>query len=129
MQFIVTVYIDQALVDALPAGQFDAMMRDCIAHADHLREIGKLHDSAMLEPAPSSRTLRTRNGKQAVLDGPFAETKEMLGGYNIIEAASLDEAVRIASEFPWTETGCVEIRPIRDLAAVRQGVGAGDEPA
>jgi hypothetical protein len=53
----------------------------------------------------------------------------MLGGYNIIEAPNLDEAVRIASEFPWTETGCVEIRPIRDMAAVRRRVGADEQPA
>ena len=67
--------------------------------------------------------------KVTITDGPFMETKEMLGGYNIIEAPNLDEAVRIASKFPWTETGCVEIRPIRDIAAVRLRVGAGEQPA
>ncbi len=59
-----------------------------------------------------------------MVDGPFAETKEYLGGFNLIEAADMDEAVRIASEFPWTRTGSVEIRPVRDFDAVRRRVGA-----
>ena len=58
-----------------------------------------------------------------MLDGPFAETKEVLAGYNIIEADSLDEAVAIAAEFPWAQTGCIEVRPIRDMDAVRTRVG------
>ena len=68
--------------------------------------------------------MRIRDGKAQVLDGPFAETKEVLCGYNIIEAGSMEEAVRIASAFPWTRTGCVEVRPIRDMGAVRTRVGA-----
>jgi hypothetical protein len=72
--------------------------------------------------------VRIRNGRTSVVDGPFAETKEMLGGFNLIEAADMDEAVRIAAEFPWTATGCVEIRPIRDMNAVRRRVGAANQP-
>jgi hypothetical protein len=58
-----------------------------------------------------------------MVDGPFAETKEVLGGFNLIEAEDMDEAVRIASEFPWASTGCVEVRPVREIAAVRARVG------
>ena len=129
MKYLLLIYNDEKLLDALPAGSADAMMRECFNHADDLRGQGALLESQQLEPASTAKTVRIRNGRTSVVDGPFAETKEMLGGYNIIEASSLDEAVRIASEFPWTETGCVEIRPIRDLAAVRQRVGAGEEPA
>jgi hypothetical protein len=57
-------------------------------------------------------------------DGPFAETKEMIAGFNVIEADSMDEAVRIAAEFPWAQTGCVEVRPIVDFDDVRAQVGA-----
>jgi hypothetical protein len=57
-------------------------------------------------------------------DGPFAETKEQLGGFNLIEAESLDEAVRIAAKFPWARTGCIEVRAVRDLATVREQVAA-----
>ena len=67
--------------------------------------------------------MRWRNGRVSVVDGPFAETKEMLGGFNLIEAESLEEAVRIASEFPWARTGCVEVRAVRDISEVRRRVG------
>jgi hypothetical protein len=103
------------------------MMRECFIHADELREQGSLRQSQQLEAPATAKTVRVRAGKVNVVDGPFAETKEMLGGFNLIEAADMDEAVRIASEFPWTATGCVEIRPIRDMAAVRRRVGAADQ--
>jgi hypothetical protein len=128
MKYLLLIYSDDRLIDALPTGRADAMMRDCFNHADELRGQGALLESQQLEAPATAKTVRVRNGRTTVVDGPFAETKEMLGGYNIIEAPSLDEAVRIASEFPWTETGCVEIRPIRDMAAVRRRVGAGDQP-
>ena len=128
MKYLLLIYNDDQLVDALPAGRADAMMRHCFNHADELREHGALLESQQLEAPSTAKTVRIRNGRTTVVDGPFAETKEMLGGYNIIEAPSLDEAVRIASEFPWTETGSVEIRPIRDMGAVRRRVGAGDQP-
>ena len=67
--------------------------------------------------------MRVRNGRKSVLDGPFAETKEVLGGFNIVEAPNIDEAIRIAEEFPWAKLGSIEVRPIRDMAAIRQSVG------
>jgi hypothetical protein len=124
MKFLLLIYNDDTLLEALPAGQADAMMRDCFNHADELRGQGQLIDSQQLEAPSTAKSVRVRNGRVSVVDGPFAETKEMLGGFNVIEAADLDDAVRIASEFPWTQTGCVEIRPIRDIAAVRRKVGA-----
>ena len=57
-------------------------------------------------------------------DGPFAEAKEVLGGFNLIEAENMEHALRIAAEFPWARTGCVEVRPVRDIATVRRRVGA-----
>jgi hypothetical protein len=124
MKYLLLIYNDDALLDALPAGEADAMMHGCFMHADELREKGCLLDSQQLEEPVSAKTVRVRGGRVSVVDGPFAETKEMLGGFNLIEAANLDEAIRIASEFPWTRTGCVEIRPVRDLATVRRRVGA-----
>ena len=127
MQFLLLIYNDDSLLDALPAGEADAMMRECFDHADALREQGSLRQSQQLEDAKIAKTVRRRGGTVSVVDGPFAETKEMLGGFNLIEAADMDEAVRIASEFPWTATGCVEIRPIRDIDAVRRRVGAANQ--
>jgi hypothetical protein len=122
MKFAILIYTDPALLDALPAGQFDAKMRDCLTHADELRETGCLLDSQMLESAPSARSVRVRKGRRTIVDGPFTETKEMLAGFNLIEAESMDEAVRIATEFPWVETGCVEVRAVQDIGAVRRRV-------
>jgi hypothetical protein len=68
--------------------------------------------------------VRSRNNRMTIVDGPFAESKEVLAGFNLIEAEDMDEAVRIASEFPWARTGCVEVRPVRDIQAVRKRVGA-----
>jgi len=128
MQFLLLIYTDNSLLEALPAGEADAMMRECLNHADDLREQGNLRQSQQLEAPATAKTVRIRAGRLNVVDGPFAETKEMLGGFNLIEAADMDEAVRIASEFPWTATGCVEIRPIRDMDAVRRRVGAANQP-
>ena len=64
------------------------------------------------------------DGRTTIVDGPFAETKEVLAGFNLIEAADMEEATRMAQEFPWTRTGCIELRPIRDMDAVRRRVGA-----
>ena len=127
MQYLMLVYADTALLDAVPQGEYDTMMRGCFEHADELHAEGKLVGSRQLEAPATARTIRTRSGRTTVVDGPFADTKEMLAGFNIIEADSLEDAVRIASEFPWSRTGAVEVRPIRDMDAVRQRVGA-DKP-
>jgi hypothetical protein len=124
MKFMLLIYNDPQRLDALPDGQFDASMRDCLAHADGLREKGKLLESQMLEDAPTAKSVRLRNGRLTTTDGPFAETKEVLGGFNLIEAEDMDEAIRIAAHFPWVTTGCVEIRPVRDIEMVREQVGA-----
>lgn len=123
MKFMLLVYTDDTMIDALPAGEYDAMMRSCFQHADELHEQGCLIESQQLEKAATTKTVRIRGGRTSVVDGPFAETKEILGGFNLIEAADMAEAVRIASEFPWVRTGCIEVRPVRDLTAVRRGVG------
>src|SRR5688572_10151915 len=122
MKFMLLIYNDSDLLQNLPAREFDATMRDCLAHADELRLEGRLLDSQMLEPAATAKSVRMRKGRLTTLDGPFTETKEVLGGFNLIEARDMEEAVRIAAQFPWTRTGCVEVRPVRDIEAVRQRV-------
>ncbi len=124
MKYLLMIYNDKPLLDALPAAEFDSRMRYCLSHADDLRRQGKLLDSQMLAEPSTAKSVRIRNGSQTTLDGPFAETKEVIAGFNLIEAESMDEAVRIAAEFPWTRTGCVEVRPILDIDTVRERVGA-----
>lgn len=124
MKFMLVIYNDPKLYDALPQQETDGMMRDCLAHADELRRDGFLKESQMLEDAEQAKSVRIRNGRPKITDGPFSEAKEVLGGFNLIEARDMDEAVQIASEFPWARTGCVEVRPVRDIAVVRRRVGA-----
>jgi hypothetical protein len=124
VKFMLLIYNDKALLDALPAAEFDSRMRYCLAHADDLRDRGKLLDAQMLAAPSDAKSVRIRNGRQITTDGPFAETKEMIAGFNVVEAENIDEAVRMAAEWPWAHTGCVEVRPIVDFADVRAQVGA-----
>jgi hypothetical protein len=124
MQYLLLVYIDQPLLDAAPPGEFETEMRQCLRHADEMAQQGRLLESQQLEPVATARTVRVRAGKTRIVDGPFAETKEVLAGYNIVEAASPDEAVRMAQEFPWIRYGSIEVRPIASIAAMRSRVGA-----
>lgn len=124
MQFLMLIYTDPQLLDALPDGEYDTWMRGCIRKADALREEGRLLASQQLEAPATGRSLRVRQGRETVLDGPFAETKEVLAGFNLIEAEDLDAAMAIAREFPWSRTGCIEVRPVRDFEGVRRRVGA-----
>jgi hypothetical protein len=124
VKFMLLIYIDNKMLDALPAGQFDTMMRDCLTHADELRTDGQLLESQMLEAVSTAKSVRIRGGRQTTIDGPFAEAKEVLGGFNLIEAEDIEEATRIAATFPWARVGCVEVRPVRDIGGVRQRVYA-----
>lgn len=129
MKFMLLIYNDHTLLDPLPPPQADAMMRECLDHADELRQEGRLIESQMLEGKDTAKSVRIRNARTRVTDGPFSEAKEVLGGFNLIEAENMDEAVRIAEAFPWAQTGCVEIRPVRDIAAVRRRVHQSSSPA
>jgi hypothetical protein len=124
MKFIVLIYNDTGMHDTLPQDHADAMMRECLTNAEELKANGRLLESQMLEAPSTAKSIRVRNGRRTTVDGPFAETKEMLGGFNLIEARDMDEALEIASTFPWAETGCVEVRPVRDIETVRQRVFA-----
>jgi hypothetical protein len=123
MKFMVLIYSDETLLDGLEPGAFDTEMRGCLAKADELRQRGSLIDSQMLEGANTAKSLRVREGRATVTDGPFTETKEFLAGFNLIEAADMEAALAIAAQFPWAKTGCIEVRPVRDIATVRQRPG------
>ena len=129
LKFLVLIYNDPELLDALPKREFDETMRGCIEHAGELQEQGYLIESQQLEPPSTAKSIRVRNGKKTMIDGPFSETKEVLGGFNLVEAENMDEAIRIAMEFPWAETGCIEVRPVQDIGAVARRVGAKRAPA
>ncbi|MEO8910724.1 MAG: YciI family protein [Gemmatimonadaceae bacterium] len=129
MKFMLLIYNDPTLLAAMPASEFDATMNDCITHADELRGDGYLLDSQQLEEPATAKSLRVRKGKQTIVDGPFSESKEVLGGFNLIEAENMEEALKIAAQFPWAETGCVEVRPVRDFQQVRERVSGSKRTA
>jgi len=123
MKFLVMIYNDDSLLEALPTGEADTLMRGCFQHADELRAKGKLLESQQLEAPSVSKSVRVRNNRMTVVDGPFTEAKEYLGGFNLIEAENMDEAVEIAKQFPWSRTGRIEVRPLKDLDEVRRSLG------
>jgi hypothetical protein len=124
MQYLTLIHIDPGLLAELPQAEYDRLMRGCFEKADALQQDGSLHGSQQLENPDSARTLRIRDGISRVTDGPFAETREFLAGFNLIEADSMDAAMAIAREFPWSRFGSIEVRPVRDMQAVREHVGA-----
>ena len=124
MKYLLLVYTDEELLAQAPQETLDEQMRQCLEHADELQEQGCLLGFQQLEAVAAAKSVRVRAGRTRVVDGPFAETKEVLAGFNLIEADSIEEAVRMAQEFPWTQYGCIEVRPVRDIDAVRTRVGA-----
>ena len=123
MQFLTLIHIDPALLAALPQDEYDRLMRGCFEKADAFRDAGCLLGSQQLEDPATARTLRVREGLSRVTDGPFAETREFLAGFNLIEAADAGEAMRIVRQFPWASYGSIEVREVEDLQAVRVRLG------
>lgn len=88
---------------------------ECVAYDEELKGRGVSIAAEALQPVRTATTVRVRNGKTSVIDGPFAETKEQLAGFYLVDARDLNEAIQIASGIPPAQVGCVEVRPIRDL--------------
>jgi hypothetical protein len=114
MKYLCLIYIDEKKLDDTPVELRDAVVRECVAHTDALRQEGRLIACERLQPVQSATTVRTIDGKMSVTDGPFAETKEQLAGFYMIEARDLNEAIRIASHIPPGRFGCIEVRPVMD---------------
>ena len=112
MQYMLLIYLDE---NALSEQERDACYADSAGYARQLYEQGKYIAAAPLHPTSTATSLRSRDGKQVITDGPFAETREQLGGYFLIEAANLDEAIEIASKIPAGRWGTVEIRPVIEI--------------
>lgn len=90
---------------------------ECLAYDQALRDGGRCLASEALQPVHTAATVRVRNGKVSVRDGPFTETKECLAGFYLIEAADLDDAIRVAAQIPPARVGSVEVRPVRELTS------------
>lgn len=108
MKYLCLVYLDENRLNELPD-------EDCVAYDSEIRDSGHCLASEALQPVQTATTVRVRNGKLSVTDGPFAETKEQLAGFYMIEAKDLNEAIRIAADIPPARVGCIEVRPIRPI--------------
>lgn len=115
MKYLCLVYLDEKRLGELPD-------EDCVAYDTAIRRSGHCVASEALESVQTATTVRVRNGKVSITDGPFAETKEQLAGFYMIEAGDLSEAIRIASGIPPARVGSIEVRPIRPI---RQTVAQG----
>jgi hypothetical protein len=108
MKYLCLVYGEEKEIGAMTDDE-------CMAYDQALRNEGKCLASEALQPAHTAATVRVRNGKVSIRDGPFAETKELLAGFYLIDAADLNEAIQIASQIPPARIGSIEVRPVREL--------------
>lgn len=115
MKFICLGYAEENKFENLSENQRDAMLDNCFSYDDVLRKNGHFTGGHALQPPRTARTLRWSNGKVAVTDGPYAETREQIGGILILEARDLEHAVELISKHPGVKFGPFEIRPVADL--------------
>jgi hypothetical protein len=112
MRFLCLVYFEPETLAALSPSEKTVLNRNSLAYNDELRGKSQYVAAEALEPAGRARTVRVRRGKMSVTDGPFAETKEVVGGFVLVEAAGMDEALEIAAGIPLARLGSIEVRPI-----------------
>lgn len=112
MQYLLTLYAEEAGWDRMSKDEQERGAAAYMAYAEALKQAGALKGSNRLQPIATATTVRTVNGKTQVLDGPYADTKEQLGGYFLIEAADLDAALSWAARCPGSQHGVIEVRPV-----------------
>lgn len=114
MKYLCLIYEDEKLWQELPKADADKLFAEYAVFKEGMKESGHLVACNPLRPSHTATTVRVRDGKISATDGPFAETKEQLGGYFLIEVTDLNEAIQVAGKIPGARIGCVEVRPIAD---------------
>jgi hypothetical protein len=112
MKYLCLVYLDERKLAEVPDS-------DCLAFSEGIKKTGHRIAAEALQSVHTATTVRVRNGKVSMTDGPFAETKEQLAGFYLIDAKDLDEAVELASKIPPARVGSIEVRPVRELNVSR----------
>ena len=110
MKYLCLVYMQEKDLDAVPDS-------DCMAYGESLRKSGRYIAAEALQRVETATTVSVRDGRVSVTDGPFAETKEQLAGFYLIDAKDLEEAIHLAARIPPARVGSIEVRPIRELSA------------
>jgi hypothetical protein len=115
MKFMFMIYHEENVLDAMPETEMQTLVDSAIEYAEEIERSGHYIASAALQATETARTIRIRGGKVSTTAGPFAETKEQLGGFFLVEAKDMDEACAIAARFPPARVAVVEIRPVEEL--------------
>jgi len=121
MKYLCMVFLDEKNLDVLSESESQALIDESLAYDETLRKRGHFIAAQALESIQAATTVRLRNGKVSITDGPFAETNEQIGGFILIEAHDLNEAIQLASKVPVIRLGGIEIRPIKELTASNSG--------
>ena len=123
MKFLCLAYEEEANLNALSQSEWQALRQETLDYVEALRAKGQLLDTRPLQSATTAATVRIRGGRLSVTDGPFAETKEQIGGFFLIEAGDLDEALRIAAQWPSARIGSIEVRPVDEALKLDRRYG------
>ena len=115
MRYLCLIYLDEKELAAMPAKDMDALNARHLELNDQLLDSGHFVEAEALQPASAATCVRVRNARTTLVDGPYAETKEMVAGFYVIEARDLNEAIQVAARIPSAALGTVEVRPCRDL--------------
>jgi len=118
MKYLLLVHHSEDVLNALSESERRDMLEESVRLANQLNTMGRYIHASPLHPVAMATSVQVRAGKPLVTDGPFAETREQLGGYFLIEAGDLDEAIGIAKRIPGARIGTVEIRPVKDVAGL-----------
>ncbi len=123
MKYLCLAYEAEETFHAMSRSEWDALRKETLVYAEALQRSGHLILTNALQSARTAATLRVRNGKLSVTDGPFAETKEQLGGFFLINARDLNEAIQVASKWPSARLGNIEVRPVEEALRVERRYG------
>ena len=123
MKFMFTIHHDENVLDAIPEKDMQALVDSAIEYAEEIRQSGHYIASDALQRTATARTIRVRDGQVSTTAGPFAETKEQLGGFFVIEAKDMDEACAVAARFPPARVAVIEVRPVQELKHSRDRRG------
>jgi len=115
MRYLCLIYHDEKVLAAMPENEMDELNAAHLAFNDDILASGHFIEAEALQPAAAATCVRVRNGKATLTDGPYAETKEMVAGFYLIEARDLNEAIQVGARIPSASRAVVEIRPCRDL--------------
>ena len=115
MRYLCLIYEDESLWQTMPKAEGEKIFGEYYAFTEGIQKSGHYLGGNPLQPTHTASTVRVRNGKVSTTDGPFAETKEQLGGYYLIEAKDLNDAIQVASRIPGAKLGSVEVRPVMEI--------------